>query len=407
MGAAYLLNTRHDVTVYEKEPRMGGHSRTLEVQAPEGVVAVDTGFIVFNRRNYPELSALFASLGVPVAKSRMSFGVSVNDGWLEYSTRGLAGLFAQKANLLRPEFHRMLADITRFNRRAMAYAERNPDASMEQCLSELGLGEWFRRYYLLAMGASIWSTPPRQMLGFPARVMIQFFANHGLLTISGQPQWYTVQGGSREYISRVTSSFRDRLRLGCPALEVRRQQSGLVVTDASGDASLYDQVVFACHSDQALRLIAAPSEAHRQALGSIRYHPNRAVLHGDRSFMPRRRQAWSSWSYLCAGEGRQEDGISLSYWMNNLQPLGTDQPIIVTMNPGRQPRPELVHDEHVFEHPLFDSAAIAAQRRLPEIQGEGGMWFCGAWCRYGFHEDGLGSAVAVAEKLGARAPWRG
>lgn len=399
LAAAHELYEKHDITVYEKENYVGGHSRTLEVQTPQSSVAVDTGFIVFNRRNYPRLTALFERLDVPVSRSDMSFGVSIDGGWLEYGTRGLPGVFARKRNIFRARYYGMLRDILRFNRHAKSFVRDNPQAVMEECLAGLGMGEWFRRYYLLAMGGSVWSSPLTRMLRFPAKTMVQFFDNHGLLALKGRPKWKTVRGGSREYISRLSAPFKDSIRLNCGARKVQRVASGVFVKDRCGGHEHYDHAVLACHSDQALRLIENPTPAEQFVLGNIRYQRNRAVLHSDTRFMPKRKQAWASWVYLCDNREDREPAVSLSYWMNNLQPLGTDYPLFVTLNPAREPDSELVHDEHVFEHPLFDQNAIAAQERIDDIQGHGRLWFCGAWQGYGFHEDGLNSAIAMAEKL--------
>ena len=399
LAAAHELYEKHDVTVYEKESYIGGHSRTLEVETPRDSVAVDTGFIVFNQRTYPRLAALFERLDVPVGSSDMSFGVSIDGGWLEYGTRGLSGVFARKRNIFRARYYGMLRDILHFQRHAQSFVRANPRAVMEDCLAGLGMGEWFTRYYLMAMGGAIWSTPLTRMLRFPAKTMVQFFDNHGLLALKDRPEWKTVQGGSREYISRLSAPFKDSIRLNYGADKLQRVDSGVLVTDRRGGHERYDHVVLACHSDQALRLIENPTLPEQSILGNIRYQRNRAVLHSDTRFMPKRRQAWASWVYLCNNREDREPAVSLTYWMNNLQPLGTDYPLFVTLNPAREPDGALVHDEHIFEHPLFDQNAIAAQERIDEIQGHGRLWFCGAWQGYGFHEDGLNSAVAMAEKL--------
>ncbi len=405
MAAAYLLSQKHDITVYEKGDTLGGHSRTVTVQTPDGAIPVDTGFIVFNYRNYPLLTGLFDHLNVPVAKSDMSFGVSIDSGWLEYGTQYLSNIFSQPANVLRPPFWRMIADILRFNRQAKRYLEQDSNVTLGQCLNELGMGNWFRDYYLLAMGGAIWSTPLTQMLEFPASTFIRFFDNHGLLTVNDQPQWYTVRGGSRAYVERLTESYADRIRLNCGVERVVRHDSGVDITDATGHVKTYDQVVFACHSDQAMAMLENPTIEEQETVGRIRYQPNDMVLHSDVRFMPKRRSAWASWVYLCEGRNDKNPAVSLSYWMNKLQPLETDTPLIVTLNPGQEPDPNLVHDRHRFEHPVFDQAAIDAQSRLESVQGKARIWYCGAWQRYGFHEDGLLSAVRVAESLECPIPW--
>lgn len=406
LGAAYLLGRTHEITVYEKNDYAGGHSRTVEVGTPGGTapIPVDTGFIVFNNWNYPHLLGLFETLHVPFHKSSMSFGVSIQDGWLEYAS---GGLLAQKRNLLRPSYWRMIADILRFNRQALAYIEKDPSITLRQCLAELGMGAWFRQYYILAMGASIWSCPIETILEFPARTFLRFFKNHGLLSINHRPQWYTVTGGSREYVSRLIASFPETtIKLDAAAASVTVAEKGmLAVEDQNGETKIFDHVIFACHADEALDILRNPTARQAEVIGAFRYQENKIVLHGDISFMPRRKKCWASWVYLSEGREDKNAAVSLSYWMNNLQGLDPDHPLIVTLNPGRQPDPERVYDTHVFTHPVFDRPAIEAQEKIPAIQGENNIWFCGAYQRYGFHEDGLLSAVNVAKAFGVSVPW--
>lgn len=410
LGCAYLLHPSYDITVYEKNGTPGGHSRTVDVDTPEGLVPVDTGFIVFNRRNYPLLSALFDHLKVPIAKSDMSFGVSIRTSeqkaWLEYGTSHLFSLFAQKRNLARPAYWHMLSDILRFNREAKRYLDAPPGLSLGACLDEMGLGEWFKRYYLLAMGGAIWSTPLEQMLAFPAASFLRFFENHGLLTVRDQPQWHTVQGGSRSYVTRLTEGFKDRIALNRAVSRITRHDGYVSVTDQYGTETRYDQVILACHADQALALIDNPTPKEHAILKCFRTQPNRAVLHRDPRLMPRNRAAWSSWVYLSEEREDRSPSVSLTYWMNHLQPLATSTPLFVTLNPSREPDPALLYDEHWFAHPQFDAQAITAQASLAQLQGTDRLWFCGAWQRYGFHEDGLASAVTVATALGAPLPWQ-
>ena len=403
LGAAYILHGRHEITVYERDARTGGHSRTIDIPGEDGPVAVDTGFIVFNRRNYPQLCGLFAHLEVPVSDSDMSFGTSIAGGWLEYGSKGL---FAQRRNLARPAYWRMLADVLRFNREAARYLDADPAISLGRCLDELRMGEWFRRYYLQAMGAAIWSCSVESILDFPAAPFLRFFHNHGLLTVNGHPQWYTVRGGSREYLSRLCAPFADRIRRSCAAVRVSRRAGGVSIKDSSGREEDYDAAVLACHADEALSLLDRPDGLEQELLGSFRFQPNQAVVHGDTSFLPRRRGCWASWVYLCEAREDRAESVSLSYWMNNLQPLPTRRPVIVTLNPGREPDPALVYDRHDFSHPMFDLRALRAQGRLQELQGRNHCWYCGAWQRHGFHEDGLRSAVEMAETMGVQAPWK-
>jgi predicted NAD/FAD-binding protein len=399
------LHPHHDITVYEKNDYIGGHSRTVEAKVNDDLIPVDTGFIVFNKRNYPLLTRLFEYLQVPVDESNMSFGASIDDGWLEYGTQTPTSLFAQRRNLFRPAFWGMLADILKFNAQAKSYLSKVPSFTLGECLDALKIRPWFRQYFLLPMGAAIWSTPLAEMLRFPARSFIQFFDNHGLLTISDHPQWYTVRGGSREYVRRLTEPFKTRIHLSRGVASIARHETGVTVEDVHGERSVYDDVVFACHADQALAMIAEPSHAERRVLSAFRYQTNRAVLHGDTSFMPKRSQAWASWVYLSNSEANGDASVSLSYWMNNLQFLATDRPVLVTLNPGREPDPRLIYDDYTFEHPVFDAAAIEAQAGVERIQGADRLWFCGAYQRYGFHEDGLRSALDMVRLMGVDRPW--
>lgn len=401
LGAAYLLNADHDITVYEKNDYLGGHSRTIEVPTGSSVTPVDTGFIVFNNWNYPNLMGLFQELDVPYQKSDMSFGVSIDDGWLEY---GSGGMFAQKRNWLRPAYYGMLVDILRFNKQALSYIERDADISLQQCLDELNMGAWFRRYYLLAMGAAIWSCPVDTIMKFPARTFLQFFKNHGLLSVNNRPQWYTVTGGSREYVSRLSQGFKDKIKMNCGVKSVAPNDGNVSVEDTQGHVETFDQVIFSCHADEALKMINEPAP-YEGIIGAFDYQENEIIVHRDTSFMPREKKCWASWVYLSEGRDDHKQCVSLSYWMNNLQGLDPAYPLIVTLNPGRRPDENSILDEHTFSHPVFDLKAIKAQEKIKDIQGRKGLWFCGAYQRYGFHEDGLLSAVNVAKSIGAKIPW--
>lgn len=401
LGAAWLLRHSHDITVFEKNAYIGGHSRTIDVPADGAAVPVDTGFIVFNDWNYPNLFELFDHIGVPYEKSDMSFGVRIGN-LLEYSSNGL---FAQKINMLRPAYWRMIIDILRFNKHAEQYLEKDPSVTLGQCLDELKMGDWFRRYYLLAMGAAIWSCPVNTILDFPAATYVRFFKNHGLLNIKNRPQWYTVKGGSREYIRRLTQDFSHQIRAGISIKKVISHNGQITLVDQDGADYLFDQVIFACHPDEAIAMIQDPEAETAAVIGSFRYQENKIVVHGDTSFMPRRRACWASWIYLNDTPKDDKSSVSLSYWMNNLQSLPTSTPILVTLNPGRMPESSRVYDEHIFHHPVFDESAIRAQARIDAIQGRNGLWFCGAYQRYGFHEDGLWSAVNIARKMGVAIPW--
>ncbi len=405
LSAASLLNPQHDVTVFEKNDYIGGHSRTVEMNTKDGTIPVDTGFIVFNKRNYPLLTRLFDHLDVHYVKSDMSFGASIENGWLEYGTQNILNIFAQKKNLLRPSFWGMIADILKFNKSAGSYLSKDPRFTLGECLDELKMRPWFKHYFLLAMGGAIWSTPLEEMLKFPACTFIRFFENHGLLTVNDHPQWYTVKGGSREYVQRLTAPFKDKIHTNRGASKVWRDENTVTVEDTQGKKEMFDDVVFACHADQALAMIMDASTDEREILSAFRYQPNRAILHRDISFMPKNRNAWASWVYLSEKKEDNSHQVSLSYWMNNLQPLETDIPIIVTLNPGHEPDPKLVYNDYLFDHPVFDEAAITNQGRIDNIQGANRFWFCGAYQRYGFHEDGLDSAVRMAKRMGVNPTW--
>jgi predicted NAD/FAD-binding protein len=405
LGSAFLLNPDHEITVYEKAARIGGHSRTITVDYDGARIPVDTGFIVFNRPNYPNLSGLFAHLNVPTHASDMTFAASIRDGWLEWGAQDLNTVLGQRRNIFRPRFGLLVRDVMKFNAQAQSTVERHPDLTLEGLITKLGLGDWFRRYYLLPMSSAIWSCPPCEMMNFPARTLVRFFANHHLLSYSGQPQWRTVTGGSQEYVQRLTASFASRIRTNCGAVAVTRCADGKVeVRDTQGGSELYDQVVLACHGDEALALLTDADTQERAALSPFRYQKNTAILHRDTRLMPRRRRCWASWVYTSDGEFLHPR-ITVTYWMNRLQAIDESRPLFVSLNPKRDIPDEMVFDRAEFDHPVFDNAAIAAQPRVAALQGRRGTWFAGAHLGHGFHEDGLASAVAVARGLGAAVPW--
>ncbi len=401
LGAAWYLSQSRPVTLFEAAPTLGGHARTV-LAGKRGDQPVDTGFIVFNRVNYPRLSALFDELGVATVPSSMSFGASIRGGWLEYALSDWAAIFAQRRNLARPAFLRMLNDIRRFNAHARAALD-GPDMTIGDLTRELGLGDWFRDHYLAPFSGAIWSTPTTRILDFPAEALVRFFENHALMSYGGKHQWETVTGGSRAYVDRLAGALTARgveLRPGTAVTAVRRSDIGPEVHSARGWEA-FDEVIFATHSDVTLRLLADPRPDERAALSAIRYQPNEAVLHADTRVMPRRRRCWSSWVYTEGSDGRS-DRIGLTYWMNSLQPIPADDPMFVTLNPDRPIRDDLVYDRTVFSHPLYDTRAFAAQRALRRINGDARTWYCGAWMHNGFHEDGLQSAWDVAEGVLAR-----
>jgi predicted NAD/FAD-binding protein len=413
-AAAWALADHHQITVFEKDLRPGGHSHTVEVDYDGVPVAVDTGFIVYNEPNYPELTALFDHLDVDTVASDMSFSVSTDGGRFEWAGRGetlaemLDGLFAQRSNLASPSFLRMLKEMQRFNRTARSdrTAGRIGGCSLGAYLARHRYSVRLVDDYLLPMGAAIWSTPVEQMLEFPAENFLAFFENHRLLHWE-RPIWRTVRGGSRRYVEKLTARFRDRIRLGTSIVRIERTSRGAVVVDGSGNRDTYDHVVIAAHSDQALAMLADPSAEERTVLGAVRYRPNTAFLHRDPRLMPKRRRAWASWNFLRAdADPHAMSNVAVTYWMNALQGIDGDLPLFVSLNPPFEPNPDLTFACFSCEHPQYDTNAFAAQKTLDTIQGKRRTWFCGAWTGYGFHEDGLRSGLAVAEALGAAIPWR-
>jgi uncharacterized protein len=407
LSAAWLLSRRHDVTVYESAERIGGHSNTVIVSVDGRLIPVDTGFIVFNRKTYPNLTALFELLEVPTERSDMSFAASLDDSNLEYSGTGLSGLFAQRRNLLRPRFWSMLADLVRFYREAKRGGNGLDDEriSLGDYLAKAGYGTAFRNDHILPMASAIWCSLPADILAYPAASFVRFHDNHGLLQLRGRPVWETVSGGSRTYVERLVRPFADRIKCDTAVIEVRRVTDGAIVTDSRGGTEHYDHVIMATHADQTLAMLADPSPGERELLGSFRYSRNLAVLHSDVTFMPKRRPVWSSWNYI-GPRNSARDGVCVTYWMNRLQNLQTDKPLFVTLNPPRPPAAGSLFHSEVYDHPIFDAAAIAAQHRLWSLQGHRNTWFCGAYFGAGFHEDGLQAGLAVAEQLGRlRRPW--
>lgn len=405
MGAAHALAKAHKVTLYESENRLGGHARTV-MAGKNGDQPVDTGFIVFNYANYPRLAALFNELDVPIAKSNMSFGVSADGGRIEYALNNLAALFAQRRNLVNPKFLNMLIDIMRFNAKALKIAQ-DPNVTLGELMQRLKMGEWFKKYYLLPFSGAIWSTPLEQMLSFPAQALLRFFDNHNLLGVYGQHQWYTVEGGSIEYVKRVEASLNRQgceIYLGANVQGVRRNSKSVEVRCMGGDWKQFDRIVFACHSDQALAMLADPSTDETALLGAIKYQNNRAVLHADPTVMPKRKACWASWTYSTVKQN-VADPVGITYWMNSLQPIPQEDLLLGSLNPSSSIKEELIYEETNFMHPVFDLAALDAQTRLKGLQGQKNTWFCGAYMRNGFHEDGYSSGVDVAEDMGMVPQW--
>jgi predicted NAD/FAD-binding protein len=405
LSAAWLLREAAAVTLFEAEPRAGGHADTQYIDVGGQPVAVDTGFIVYNERNYPNLTALFAQLGVATQPSQMSFGVSLDGGRLEYGGGDIAQLFAQPRNMVRPRFLRMVRDILRFYREAPRLLGETGEESLGAWLDRRGYGEGFVQDHILPMGAAIWSASLDGMRAFPARHFARFFANHGLLQVSDRPRWRSVTGGSAQYVRRMLAELGGGVQLGRAVTCIQRSPTSVAVTADDGQTDMFDAVVLACHPDQALALIERPTEAERAILGAITCQDNLAVLHTDASLMPRRRAVWSAWNYISGGGVGAGRPVCLTYWMNRLQSLDTAEPLLVTLNPLREPAPGRVLRTRRYRHPQFDAAALRAQARLDRIQGSDRLWFAGAWTGWGFHEDGIASAVKVARSLGVMAPW--
>ncbi len=405
LGAAWALDRVHDVTLYEAADRLGGHANTVEIEDEGRSIAVDTGFIVYNEPNYPNLVRLFDTLDVPTETSDMSFSVSIGNGAFEFRTRG-GGILAQPSNVTRPGMWRMMRDFRRFCREAPEILASSSRESLGSYLDRSGYSDEFRLDLLLPMTAAIWSAGLDEMLAFPVVTLVRFLSNHSMLQIGSRPRWRTVSGGSREYVSRLTEGFRARTRVSTPVVAVERGPDRVVVRDLHGGIDRFDHVVFATHADTTLSILGAGATApERGVLSAFRFQRNEAVLHRDPTLMPRRRAAWSSWNYVADGRGERDRSkpVSLTYWMNALQGLQTRQPVFVTLNPLRQPRGPFTHFD--YAHPQFDRTAIESQAAMPSIQGQRRTWFAGAWCGYGFHEDGLRAGLEVAAALGAPTPW--
>jgi predicted NAD/FAD-binding protein len=399
LACAEMLRDRHDITVFEAADRPGGHARTVFVDG----TPVDTGFIVYNEVNYPLLTGFLKHLGVETQPSNMSFGVRLARDNVEFSASGLRGLFAQPKNFISPTHWSMLRDVLRFFRHAPDVLKSPSHPTLLEMLDDLKLGSPFRNRFLIPMGAAIWSTPPQEMLSFPAKTFVRFFQNHGLLSIAGQHPWRTITGGSRKYVEKMVARLGGALRLSTPVTGISGRAGDVRVSTAAGTSERYDAAVLCCHADQSLRLVSDATEEERKILGAFAFRDNEAVLHRDERQMPKARAAWASWIYS-TGADPDARHLSVTYWMNQLQSLPGPE-LFVTLNPDKYIEPGKIVERHVFRHPVFSAAAIDAQERLDAIQGVHGKWFCGAWCRYGFHEDGIWSAERVSRRLGGHVQW--
>jgi predicted NAD/FAD-binding protein len=407
LSAAWLLSQRHRVTLLEAAQRPGGHSHTVMAPTGDTLTPVDTGFIVYNERNYPNLTALFAHLGVTTQRSKMSFAASLDDGRLEYSSSGLRGLLGQGSNTVSLRFWLMLRDIYRFYLEAPKLVGRADCArlTLGAYLDSNGYTQAFIDDHLLPMGAAIWSTTAKQMREYPLVAFVRFFIHHGLLDLVNRPKWRTVSGGSTEYVKRMSAGIGE-VRLGAAVRQIRREAGGVTVVDAKGEQSRFTDVVIATHGDEALKLLADPDEAEASLLGAFAYTDNEAVLHTDRRLMPRREHVWSAWNYI-GGEGEGADRpLCVTYWMNELQGLDRRYPLFVTLNPTREIEPgQFIRSFH-YTHPLFDARAVEAQQHLWRLQGNRRTFYAGSYFGHGFHEDALQAGLAAAEALGGvRRPW--
>ena len=407
---AYFLNKDHDIKLYEKNDYIGGHSNTVDVNYEGKKIAVDTGFIVFNHQTYPNLKAFFELLNVDYEPSNMSFAVKIGDSKIEYAGTNLNAVFAQRKNILNPRFIKMLLDILRFNKLAqnLLNQEFNPDYSMMNFLQDLKVGKYFRDYYLLPMASAIWSTPLDKIHDYPASSFVRFFKNHGLLTVSDQPQWLTVSKGSRQYVKKVCADFNDKISLNDEAKNIYQNSDKKWVIESHKSTEIFDKIVIASHADQALKILKNPTKQQQEILSSFSYQKNLAVLHKDSAVMPKAKKAWASWVYShnSSTKNLAKNNLSVSYWMNNLQNIDHSYPLFVTLNPNIEIDAKNIFAKFEYEHPIFDAKAVKAQARIDEIQGQDDIYFCGAYQSFGFHEDGISSALRVLNKMQIKAPWQ-
>ena len=397
--AAYLLHRDHDIVVYEAEDYIGGHTNTLDVDMEGGPYPVDTGFIVFNEKTYPNFVKLLKQLGVKWQPSKMSFSVRCERTGLEYSPTSLNSLFAQRKNILRPAFLRMLREIFRFRKASEALIASQDDAmTLAEYLESNGYSRGFREHFIIPMGSAIWSADPARFRDFPARYFAAFFQNHGFLQLRDKPHWLVIRGGSRQYVKKLVQPFRDRIRIGCPVRSVAREEEHVGVRDGAGGVERFDQCIIAAHSDQALSMLADPTDAEREILGAMPYQKNQTVLHTDASLLPRHRACRAAWNSCIPKE--VHDAVTLTYSMNILQSLQAPVEFCVTLNQMQELDPGKIIREITYHHPVYTSSGLVARKRFKEINGRNRTHFCGAYWGYGFHEDGVKSALAVCEAFG-------
>lgn len=406
LSAAWLLSKRHKVTLYEAGDYLGGHANTVDLFIDDDEISVDTGFIVFNELNYPNLTALFSCLDVATEQTEMTFSLSQNRGEYEYSGSGLTGFFGQPANIAKLKHWLLLKDVSRFFRTCLRHIEKYPETiSLGEFLKREGYSASFINDHILPMGAAIWSTAMTYMLAFPARSFVEFYDNHGMLQVAGRPLWRTVSGGSRTYIEKLRHDADFEIQLQNGIRRIKRQDNFVQLLDNRGAERPFDHVVIATHADQALKLLGDPTPSEKRLLGSVAYQENETILHRDTRFMPRRKSIWSSWNYLKNGEG-VDTSLCVTYWLNRLQKINTATNLFVTLNPNDEIHPKAIEATFRYHHPVFSADTIAARKNLWSLQGKQRTWFCGSYFGYGFHEDGIQSGLAVAEQLGGvRRPW--
>lgn len=406
LASAFLLKDKYDIEIFEKNPKIGGHANTANINYDGQDIAVDTGFIVYNFKTYYHLKRLFEMLRVDIVQSDMSFGIMDYSSGLEYSGTSLSGMFAQKKNIFDPKYILMIKDILKFNKNATKLIEDksdiNENLTLDQFINKLNLGNYFKEKYLFPMASAIWSCPVEKIKFYPAKTFLRFFYNHGLLTVNDQPIWYSVKGGSQNYLKKLTQNFTDKITLNCEIKKCFNQDDKVILIDQNQQQHKFDKVIFASHGDEIYNCLDDKNNAEEEILKNFKFSSNIAILHKDKSQMPKNKKAWASWVYLSKKDNLK---TSLTYWMNNLQQIDHKYPLFVTLNPITEIPKEDIFGQYHYHHPIFDFDAIKSQKRIDEIQGTRNIYYCGAWLRYGFHEDGILSAVNVAKKLGVRIPW--
>jgi predicted NAD/FAD-binding protein len=405
LACGYFLADHHQIKLYEKNNYLGGHSNTVNINYDNREIAVDTGFIVFNFQTYPNLVNFFQLLKIEIEKSNMSFAVKIDNGKLEYAGTSLSGIFAQKKNYLDFKFYQMLYDIIKFNKKAIKILDENHDENYRliDFLNDLKMKDYFKNYYLLPMASAIWSSPIEKIIDYPVKSFVNFFNNHGLLSVNNQPQWYTVKNGSRQYVQKIANKFSDKISLNDQVKKIYLNQQKKWIVESEKSQETFDKVILACHSDQALAMLGKANDNQRDLLANIKYQENIAILHKDQSVMPKARNAWASWVY--SSNNQSKNILSVSYWMNNLQNIDNNFPLFVTLNPNQEINNKDIFAKIQYHHPVFDNNALKAQKKLSEIQGIDDLYFCGAYHGYGFHEDGLNSAIKVLTKMQIKIPW--